>query len=151
MTRFEKLSSKNVENYLDYLKISLEQEPDMMTIDSIDKDEIRNRIMNNKNTSISILAIEDEQVIGRIEYHFYDCIQDGYKMAYVNWIYVLPVFRHKGVAQSLFKEFENDCMKNGINQYFLIQACNENATHFYGSFEGSATTKERILRKTIKE
>ena len=29
-------------------------------------------------------------------------------MAYVDWVYVLPDYRHKGVAQSLFKELEKE-------------------------------------------
>ena len=28
------------------------------------------------------LAMENDQVLGRIEYHFYGCMQDGYRMAY---------------------------------------------------------------------
>ncbi len=53
---FETLKEENVEQYLTYLK----------------------------------LAMEDNQVMGRIEYHFYGCMQDGYRMSYVNWVYVLP-------------------------------------------------------------
>ncbi len=89
------------------------------------------------------------RAVGRIEYHFYSCLQDGCRMAYVSWVYVLRDFRHRGVAQRLFQAFEADCKKNGINQYYLIQAQNENARRFYGAFEGAGTSGELILRKTL--
>lgn len=44
-------------------------------------------------------------VVGRIEYHFYGSMQNGFKMAYVDWGYVLKLYRHKGVAQMLFHKF----------------------------------------------
>lgn len=51
-------------------------------------------------------AKEDGNAVGRIEYHFYGCMQDGYQMAYADWVYVLRAYRHKGIAQRLFAELE---------------------------------------------
>ena len=56
-------------------------------------------------------------------------------MASVNWVYVLPEYRHSGVARKLFAEFEKDCEKHEIHQYYLIRATNENADRFYKKFE----------------
>lgn len=70
-------------------------------------------------------------------------------MAYVDWLYVLPTYRHNGIAQGLFNEFEKDCAINGIDQYYLIRATNKNADKFYKSLSDGILTEEPILRKTI--
>ena len=86
-----------------------------------------------------------------VDRDFYGCMQDGYRMAYVDWVYVLPEARHKGVAQGLFQEMEKDCRKHGINQYYLIRATNPNADKFYHSFENAELDEESFLRKELKE
>ena len=124
----------------------------MMVGEKYDEDGIRKRITDPfymKTTSILVMT-DCGNVIGRLEYHFYGCMQDGHKMAYVNWVYVLPVYRHKGVAQALFKEFEKECVKNDINQYYLIRATNENAIQFYSNFKDVLLDDEPILRKELK-
>ena len=50
--------------------------------------------------------------------------------AYIDWVYVLPEYRHRGIAQSLFKEMEKDCRKKCIDQYYLIKPTNANADKF---------------------
>lgn len=147
---FQKLNQDTVDIYLDYLKIAMHEEPDEMMTDVLDEDGIRSRIADpffQKTTSI--LAIEDGGAIGRIEFHFYGCIQDGYKMAYVDWVYVLPKHRHRGVAQSLFKEFEKECSEFGINQYYLIRSEENEADRFYHAFSSANLSTEPILRKYI--
>lgn len=151
MMLFEKLCPENVEQYIRYLKIAIEAEPEMMTAESLDADGIRRRINDPfyMNTT-SVLAIEDETVVGRIEYHFYGCMQDGYRMTYVDWVYVLPEYRHKGIAQKLFKELEKDCKIHGMNQYYLIRATNPDADRFYKQFVDAELGECAILRKEIK-
>ena len=147
---FEFLSSSNGEKYIDYLKKAFSDEPDMMTAEQVDEDAVKQRLSDPfyQNTK-SILAIEGANVIGRIEYHFYGCIQDGYRMAYVDWVYVLKEYRHKGVARQLFSEFEKDCRENHIDQYYLIRAENPNADRFYGSFENAELSEEPMLRRNV--
>ena len=148
--RFAKLSEQNVDKYILYLKKALLCEPDMMLIDRIDENGIRERICDPfyRNTP-SILAFDGETVVGRIEHHFYGCMQDGYRMAYVDWVYVLPEYRHKGVAQQLFREFEKECKKHNIDQYYLIRATNSNADKFYHSFDHAELDDEPVLRKQL--
>lgn len=136
--------------YLDYLKIAMQAEPDQMTAETFDEAGIRKRITDPFfQRTTSLLAIENNSVIGRIEYHFYGCMQDGYKMAYVDWVYVLPGHRHKGVAQSLFKAFEEECAAFGIDQYYLIRSEKEEADRFYRAFTDAQLTTEPMLRKYI--
>ena len=35
---FGRLNEQNVEQYIDYLKLAMQQEPDMMTVDEIDEE-----------------------------------------------------------------------------------------------------------------
>ena len=149
---FAPLSIQNIQAYIDYLHLALSQEPDMQWVDHVDENGLMER-MNDpfyQNTK-SILAMDGENVVGRIEYHFYGCLQDGYRMAYVDWVYVLPQYRHQGIAQQLFKEFEKDCKANRIDQYYLIRATNPGADKFYQNFENAELDDEPVLRKTITE
>ena len=148
---FEKLSRDNVDGYLAYLKKAMAQEPEGMTAEFFDEEGIRARVTDpffQKTTSI--LALQDGVVIGRIEYHFYGCMQDGCKMAYVDWVYVLPEHRHRGVAQGLFREFEKACAAFGVHQYYLIRSEKPEADRFYHAFPGAELSVEPLLRKPIE-
>ena len=91
-------------------------------MEAVDREGLRRRVKDPfyQNT-ISILAMENDQVLGRIEYHFYGCMQDGYRMAYVDWVYVLPEARHKGVAQGLLYDgfFSFAVVRQSIIQYLI--------------------------------
>lgn len=151
MITYEQLSCENISHYIAYLHQALSEEPDMLWVEKVDESGIRERICDPfyQNTR-SILAMDGEKAAGRIEYHFYGCLQDGYRMAYVDWVYVLPVYRHKGIAQQLFKEFEKDCVAHGIDQYYLIRSTKANADKFYHSFEKADLSNEPMLRKNIE-
>lgn len=149
---YRKLNQDTIDIYIDYLKIAMREEPNVMMADTLDEEGIRKRITDLFfQRTTSILAVEDGAAIGRIEFHFYGCIQDGYKMAYVDWVYVLPQYRHRGVAQSLFREFEKECAALGINQYYLIRSKENEADRFYNAFSNASLTTEPILRKYISE
>jgi GNAT superfamily N-acetyltransferase len=145
-----KLDQGTVDGFLEYLKEAMRLEPDMMMAESVDEAGIRARVkdpfyMYTKN----ILAMAKGKVIGRLEYHFYGCIQDGYRMAYVDWVYVLPAYRHNGVAQKLIRELEKDCRENRINQYYLIRSTKPEADRFYHSFENANLSECPLLRKKV--
>ena len=145
---FKKLNGDTVEAYIAYLKRAMAEAPDMMTAESVDADGIRARVCDPfYQRTPSILAIHHGQVVGRIEYHFYGCLQDGYRMAYVDWLYVLREYRHQGIAQGLFRELEKTCRENGIDQYYLIRAENQEADRFYQAFPDAQLSREPILRK----
>ena len=149
---YRELNQDTIDIYIDYLKIAMREEPDEMMADTLDEEGIRKRITDPFfQRTTSILAVEDGIAIGRIEFHFYGCIQDGYKMAYVDWVYVLPQYRHRGVAQSLFREFEKECVALGIHQYYLIRSQENEADRFYNAFSNAYLTTEPILRKYISE
>lgn len=151
MVEYSVLDGETVEIYLAYLKKAMAQEPEMMVAETVDEDGIRQRMKDPFfQKSISLLAMENKQVLGRIEYHFYGCMQGGHRMAYVNWVYVLKEHRHRGIAQGLFQEFEKQCHDNHIDQYFLLRAENAEADRFYKAFEGANLGSSPILRKDCK-
>lgn len=148
---FERLNQDNVEEYIAYLREAMNEEPDNMTAGEVDEQGIRNRVSDPfYAATMSILAKEDGRVVGRIEYHFYGCMQDGYRMGYVDWVYVRKDCRHRGIAQMLFAEFEKDCLRNNIDQYYLIRATNEEAGRFYGKFQDVELSDTPLLRKYLK-
>ena len=95
---FERLNEQNVGQYIDYLKLAMQQEPDMMTVEEIDEEGIRTRLRD-----------------------------------------------------SFYAEFEKDCKKHDIHQYYLIRATNENADRFYKNFENVQLDEEPMLRKILKD
>lgn len=148
---FEFLSENNVEQFIAYLHVAFADEPNKMVADYIDEDKIRQRVRDPFYVKTkSILAIENGKVIGQIEYHFYGCIQDGTKMAYVDWVHVLLAYRNRGVATAMFKQFEKDCIQNNIDQYYLIRCEDEQAKNFYDKFENAQTYLSPILRRSFK-
>lgn len=146
----KKLSAEDMDAYIAYLKCAIEESPDMMWIDSVDEAALRARFADPffQNT-VSLVAFDGEHIIGRIEYHFYGCLQDGYRMAYVDWLYVLRRFRHNGVAQRLFEAFEAECRAHSIDQYFLLCAENPEADRFYGARQQAELNHMPVLRKTL--
>ncbi|MDE6167267.1 MAG: GNAT family N-acetyltransferase [Acetatifactor sp.] len=147
---FERLNENNVDDYIAYLKTAMHEEPDMMTAEKVDEQGIKSRISDPFFTkTTSVLAMKKGKVVGRIEYHFYGCMQDGYRMAYVDWVYVLKAHRHKGIAQMLFAELEKDCKKHNIDQYYLIRATNEAADRFYKNFQDAELNGAPSVRKDL--
>ena len=56
---FGRLNEQNVEQYIDYLKLAMQQEPDMMTVEEIDEEGIRTRLRDSfYEKSASILAMK---------------------------------------------------------------------------------------------
>lgn len=135
---FEKLNKDNFNKYFDYLLLATKLEAELMCSSSINKEELYERLDDElTKRSTSILAMCEDKVIGRIEYHFYSCFQDGYRICYVDWLYVLPENRNKGIAKQLFNQMTRDCVKHNIDEVRLIRATNKNANHFYESFEAA--------------
>ena len=135
---FEKLNKDNFNKYYDYLSLATKLEPELMCSSDINKEELLERLDDElTKRSNSILAMCENKVVGRIEYHFYSCFQDGYRICYVDWVYVLPESRNKGIAKKLFDEMAKDCVKNNIDEFRLIRATNKDANDFYKSFKSA--------------
>ena len=69
---FEKLNKDNFNKYYDYLLSATELEPELMCSIDIDKEKLYERLDDElSKRSTSILAMYEDKVVGRIEYHFY--------------------------------------------------------------------------------
>ncbi len=146
----EKLSEKNVNQFIEYLRTAFKVDKDEMLADELDEQGIIKRITDPfYQRTTSLLAVENNTVVGRIEYHFYGCMLDAYRMCYVDWVYVLPEYRHHGVAQNLFNEMQADCRKNKINQFYLIRSESRDAERFYKKINNATLDNEPLLRKDI--
>lgn len=153
MIEIKKLNEETINDYLVYLEESLVVDTDnFMMIKSVDRQALVNRLSDPMfKDKHSLLAYINGEVAGRIEYHFYLCFQDGHTMCYIDWLYTLPRFRRKGVAEALFSAMENHCKENNINDYYLIRSNNENAKNFYKSVENLKDKNVTLMRKTINK
>lgn len=148
---FEKLNKDNFNKYYDYLSLATRLEPELMCSSDISKEELLKRLDDElTKRSNSILAMRENKVVGRIEYHFYSCFQDGYRICYVDWVYVLPENRNKGIAKKLFDEMFKDCVKNNIDEFRLIRATNKDANDFYKSFKSAKICEMPFFMQNLR-
>ena len=147
---FEKLNKDNFNKYYDYLSLATALEPELMCTSDINKEELLERLDDElTKRSTSILAMCEDKVVGRIEYHFYSCFQDDYRICYVDWVYVLPENRNKGIAKKLFDEMTKDCVENNIDEFRLIRATNKDANAFYESFKSAQICEMPFFIKSL--
>ncbi|MCH5287255.1 MAG: GNAT family N-acetyltransferase [Christensenellaceae bacterium] len=81
--------------------------------------------------SISLLAYDDDKVIGRIDSTMIASHFDGSKRAYLDWICVIKSYRHRGVAQRLMEALREILKRNHITALIALTASNEEAQRFY--------------------
>ena len=114
-------------------------------IDEVYIDSVKKSFDNsNFNTSISLLAYEDNKVVGRIDSSMIFSHFDGSTKAYLDWICVLKSARHKGVAQALMNELRRLLKERGINTLIALIASNDEAQRFYRNLENSEIRDEGI-------
>lgn len=101
-----------------------------------------------QNTYV-VLAMEDETIVGRCDFAVIGSFMNGQTVGYVDWVYVLKPYRHRGIAQKLFAFLEQHLRERGVEEYFLITARNEEAQQFYSSFTNSEKETDWILRKSL--
>ena len=81
--------------------------------------------------SVSLLAYEDDAVIGRIDSTMIASHFDGSKKAYLDWICVIKSYRHRGVAQRLLEALRETLKNCHIDTLIVLTASNEEAQRFY--------------------
>ena len=91
------------------------------------------------NTSMSFIAMKDDQVIGRIEASIIASRCDATcSSAYLDWICVLKSERHQKVAQALLTALRAECKAHGVGMLIALMASNEEAQRFYKNVDGAA-------------
>ena len=87
--------------------------------------------------SISLLAYDNDKVVGRIDSAMIASRFDGSKKAYLDWICVIKSYRHRGVAQRLLETLRGMLRDNHIDTLIALTASNEEAQRFYKSVPNS--------------
>ncbi|MBR7174361.1 MAG: GNAT family N-acetyltransferase [Clostridia bacterium] len=91
------------------------------------------------NTSMSFIAVEEDQVIGRIDASVIASRSDASCCsAYLDWICVLKSERHRKVAQALLTALRTECKAQGVGMLIALMAGNDEAQRFYRSVEGAS-------------
>ena len=89
------------------------------------------------DTSLSLLAYVDGNVVGRIDSTMIATHFDGSKNAYLDWICVIKSYRHHGVAQKLLSVLLEQLKSEGIKTLIALTAANEEAQNFYKNIPNS--------------
>ena len=89
------------------------------------------------DNAISLLAYDNEKVVGRIDSTLIASRFDGSKKAYLDWICVIKSYRHNGVAQRLLSELKEILKSKDIDTLIALTAANEEAQSFYKSIPDS--------------
>ena len=87
--------------------------------------------------SVSLLAYDKGNVVGRIDSTMIASHFDGSKKAYLDWICVIKSYRHKGVAQRLLEALREALKERQIDTLIALTASNEEAQRFYRSVPNS--------------
>ena len=87
--------------------------------------------------SISLLAYDNNKVVGRIDSTIIASHFDGSKKAYLDWICVTKSYRHMGVAQRLLETLREILKNSHIDTLIALTASNEEAQRFYKSIPNS--------------
>ena len=147
------LTASNVDLLVEFEIKARVSEP-MIFLSEFNRDSFVSQTLNALNNplyaSARCLMCTDEKsgVIGRLDFALLPRFSFGGNLRiYVDWVYVLKEYRHKGVAQFLFEEMENYLKTIGINEYFLTVAENEESQSFYHSFKGAEINKQDLLTK----
>ena len=87
--------------------------------------------------SISLLAYDDDKVVGRIDSTIIASHFDGSKKAYLDWICVIKSYRHRGIAQQLLETLKGILKNDRIDTLIALTASNDEAQRFYKSIPNS--------------
>jgi len=89
------------------------------------------------DNAISLLAYNENAVVGRIDASLIVSHFDGSKKAYLDWICVIKSRRHQGVAQRMLESLREILKNRKIDTLIALTAANEEAQNFYKSVPDS--------------
>ena len=95
-------------------------------------------------SSISLVALKEGQIVGRIDAALIPSHFDGSVKAYLDWICVLKSWRHRGVAQGLMQVLRAQLHEKGVDTLVGLIAANEEAQRFYRGMQGAMIRDEGI-------
>ena len=91
------------------------------------------------NTALSLIALKEDRVIGRIDASLITSRSDASCCsAYLDWICVLKSERHRKTAQTLRNALKAECRKQGVGLLIALTAGNDEAQRFYRHVENAS-------------
>ena len=91
------------------------------------------------NTALSLIALKDNRVIGRIDASLISSRSDATCFsAYLDWICVLKSERHHRTAQALLNALRTKCKEQGVGLLIALMANNDEAQNFYKNTEDAS-------------
>lgn len=95
--------------------------------------------------AVSLLAVRDSRVIGRIDAVILAGRSDpACASAYLDWLCVLKSERHGGVAQALLDALRRELRARGVSLLVALMAQNGEAQRFYRAVEDASIHDEGI-------
>ena len=114
----------------------------------IDDQYVQNVIQSFENpafeTSLSLLAYMDGNVVGRMDSSMIHSHFDGSVKAYLDWVCVLKSYRHQGVAQALMAHLQKELKQQGVDTLIGLIDSNADAQRFYRSLPNALIRDEGI-------
>ena len=91
------------------------------------------------NTALSLIALKDNKVIGRIDASLISSRSDASCFSsYLDWICVLKSERHHRTAQALLNALRTKCKEQGVGLLIALMANNDEAQNFYKNMEDAS-------------
>lgn len=101
------------------------------------------------NTKV-IIAVKDGTIIGRCDAAIILSLVDFKKTGYIDWIYTLINYRENGIGKKTLKGAEEYFKSQGVKDYYLFTASNEQAHEFYNRQSDLNFSNREVAEKEIK-
>ena len=137
--KIEKYTIDRMPDVIDFeLRLRAEEDVWGWEIDEEYKKSVKSSFSDGRfDNAISLLAYENDKVVGRIDAALIPTRLDGAVNAYLDWICVIKSRRHKGVGQALLAELKKTLKEKGVTTLVALTASNEEAQRFYKSVPDS--------------
>ena len=142
MFEIKPFEKEDIDDVIAFERALREQEPDTYywEADAAYRKQLEQSFEDERfNTAISLLAVKDNKVIGRIDASLISSRSDASCFsAYMDWICVLKSERHHQVAQALLQYLRRECKERGVGVLIALMANNKEAQSFYQRVENAS-------------
>ena len=148
MIKIVEFTCEYVDKVIEYEKKLRQEEPDSYFWEP--NDEYREKLISSFSderfgNAVSFLAVEGEDVIGRIDASIISSRADAEcYAAYLDWICVLKSKRHMQVAQQLLARLREELKNRGTSLLIALMARNDESQRFYRNIEKAEIHDEGI-------
>lgn len=113
------------------------------------KEKLKALKLEELNNSKIVIALHGGVIVGRCDAAVIFSLVNCEKTGYIDWIYMLINYRGKGIGKKLLKGAEGFFKGQGIKNYYLFTASNEQATEFYHRQKDLEFSNREVAEKEI--